>query len=730
MSSENQQNKRTVQILLPLPFNEAFSYACEENARPPKGAFVEVPFGKRTLFGVVWETDNVKTDIDESKIKPVGRVLPLPALNDSFLKLIAWVAGYTLFPLGSVLKLCLTSDELLNLKELYGYVLNTQRPEDIRQTAARKKVLALNFAVPLALGEIMQKAGVSSSVVTELYKANALIKQKLPDSPAVSYVFRGADLSTEQQQAAQELESAVGNGFSSVLLEGVTGSGKTEVYFKAVAKALSQNKQVLVLLPEIGLTAQWVERFEKRFGAKPFLWHSDLSPAVRRDTFQGVLNDKVKIVAGARSALFLPFTDLGLIIVDEEHDSSYKQEEGVTYHARNMAVVRAKIENIPVILSSATPSLETTVNASAGRYRHVLLKNRYNEAVLPDIQIIDMRENPPVDMENQKSFLSPVLLNAVKENLEKREQSLLFLNRRGYAPLVLCRTCGNRFQCPYCSAWLVEHKQTNRLICHHCGYGVKKPACCPVCQKEDSLTSCGPGAERIFEEITHRFPEALTLLITSDSVVSPKAFEETLARIENNEADIIVATQMLAKGYHFAHLTLVGAVDADLGLQGGDLRAGEKTFQLLQQVAGRSGRERKKGRVFLQTYAPENAVITALAQNDRASFLNAERQAREELFMPPFGRMAALIVSGRNQTQTQETAFALGKSAPYGKDIRVLGPAPAPLAVLRGKYRYRLLLQTKLNAPQIQTILTQWLNGVKTPAGVQIKIDIDPYSFF
>lgn len=732
MSNENQQNKRLVRILPPLPFGEAFTYAWNFADFPQERALVSVPFGRQTLCGVVWRTRDVDANgLDESKIKPVLSRFDLPPLPDSLTKFVDWVAGYTLFPKGSVLKLCLTSDDLLKGRETAGYVLNLPPPESMRLTAARQKVLSLRFDKPQTLGEIAAQAGVSSAVVSELAKAGVLLKQKCaPASAPFAYDFHGASLSEEQTQAANVLKNAVDKGFRPYLLHGVTGSGKTEVYFQAIAQALKENRQVLVLLPEIGLTAQWVDRFEKRFGAKPALWHSDLTPATRRDTWQGVLKNEIKIVAGARSALFLPFSNLGLIIVDEEHDSSYKQEEGVTYHARNMAVVRAKIENIPVVLSSATPSLETLVNAANGRYEKLVLKNRYNNAVLPDIKLIDMRQNPPVDLNETKSFLSPVLVDAMTQNLENGEQSLLFLNRRGYAPLVLCRACGHRFQCPYCAAWLVEHRTAGRLICHHCGYSVRKPAACPVCEEKDSLTSCGPGAERIFEEIKLRFADASSLLITSDSVASPKAFEETLRQIESNEANIIVATQMLAKGYHFSHLTLVGIVDADSGLQGGDLRAGERTFQLLQQVAGRSGRESKKGRVLMQTFAPDNTVIQALASDDPDAFLQAERQAREELSMPPFGRMAAVVVSSRDNAHAQETAFMLGKTAPYGKNIHVYGPAPAPLALLRGKYRYRLLLQTGLDAPPVQNLLSAWLKSVKTPNDVQIKADVDPYSFF
>ena len=504
--------------------------------------------------------------------------------------------------------------------------------------------------------------------------------------------------------------------------------GKNGSYFDMIARALKQGKQALILLPEIGLTGQWLERFERRFGTKPAVWHSDLSQRVRRETWKAVLTGEVRVLAGARSALFLPFPELGAIIVDEEHDASYKQEDGVVYQARDMAVVRAKLENIPIVLSSATPSLETRINVQTGKYKEVVLPNRFGQAVLPDIHLIDMRRDAPEKIGEAKSFLSPVLVNEMKTTLEKGEQALLFLNRRGYAPLVLCRKCGHRFQCPHCSAWLVEHRNGRRLECHHCGYSLPVPEICPVCG-EAELASCGPGVERISEEITLRFPEAKQLVVTSDLNASASEMAELMRRIHDHEADIVIGTQILTKGHHFPDLTLVGVIDADLGLSGGDLRAGERTFQMLHQVAGRAGRAEKKGQVFLQTFDPENQIMRAMKTGSAEQFLSAEAQSRQMLKMPPFGRLAALIVSGASQEQTQRAAVLLGKTAPSGNGMRVLGPAPAPLALLRGKYRYRLLLQTEKQI-KIQQVLRHWLSSVSLPSSIRIQTDVDPYSFF
>ena len=504
----------------------------------------------------------------------------------------------------------------------------------------------------------------------------------------------------------------------------MTGAGKTEVYFEAVAAALKKGKQVLILLPEIALSNAFLERFQKRFGCAPALWHSGLSKGARRTTWRGVAEGHSKVVIGARSALFLPYQDLGLIIVDEEHDPAYKQEDGVIYHARDMAVARAAQGGFPICLVSATPSLETMQNAWAGRYEHLTLPDRFGGARMPQIDVVDMKANKPA----AQHFISDVLHKEIEETLKAGSQAMLFLNRRGYAPLTICRSCGHRMECPRCTAWLVEHKRFGRLQCHHCGYAAPMPKQCPECGDTDSLAACGPGVERIYEEVKAAFPEANVLMLASDTAENNEQLRAMLQAIKNDKIDIIIGTQIIAKGHHFPNLTLVGVVDADLGLTGGELRAAERCYQLLHQVSGRAGRAEKAGKVMLQTYMPEHRIMQALANGGRDLFLQTEAAEREAAHMPPFSRLVGIIIAGRDEGQVVEIAKALGRIAPQGSGITTLGPAPAPFARLRGKYRYRLLVQAdkKLN---IQKTIAEWVAAVKCPSTVRVYIDIDPQSF-
>lgn len=735
MDKKNQQQNR-IQVLLPLPLRQAFDYAIPAGQDiPPVGSFVRVPFGPRKMTGIVWSVGKNDSLCPDSKIKAIDSVYPFLPLTNENLELIDWVASYTLSSPGSVMKMAMSVDDVFEgVGEQWGYVVNPDCPSGIKWTDARKKVYEVAGQVPFLMSELARKAGVSDGVVRGLVDQGALIEKKI--EPTLFEIpnpdYETVSLSAEQNNAAKFLSDKIGNGFNVTVLNGITGSGKTEVYFEAVAKALKQGKQVLVMLPEIGLTGQWLERFKKRFGVLPAQWHSDVTNRIKRETWKAVLNQKIQVVAGARSALFLPYSNLGLIIVDEEHDSSYKQEDGVLYQARDMAVVRAKISNIPIILSSATPSLETLANVDQKKYDEVCLKNRYGIAVLPEKKLINMRLNPPEPpAENLQGFLSPVLVNAISENLQKNEQSLLFLNRRGYAPLVLCRKCGNRFACPHCSAWLVEHvtKNGRSLLCHHCGYQIQKPKTCPVCGEENCFAACGPGVERIAEEVKIRFPTARTLVVSTDLDVTATKMNELMKQIHDNEIDIVIGTQILTKGHNFPNLTLVGIIDADLGLNGGDLRAGERTYQMLEQVAGRAGRAEKKGCVYLQSYEPDNLIIQALIQGNRDKFIELEKEVRKSTKYPPFGRLAALVVSGEKNERVEKVACALGQSAPQGNGVRVLGPAPALFSLLRGRYRYRLLMQTTKNI-KIQDAVQQWISKVEIPKDVDVRIDIDPYSFF
>jgi primosomal protein N' (replication factor Y) len=536
-------------------------------------------------------------------------------------------------------------------------------------------------------------------------------------------------LSRDQALAATRLVAKLDAGYSATLLDGVTGAGKTEVYFEAIAANIAAGRQSLVLLPEIALSAQLLDRFAKRFGAMPAVWHSDVGPVARRLVWRGVAEGLTKVVVGARSALFLPYPDLGLIIVDEEHEAAFKQEDGVIYHARDMAVARAHLGGFPIVLVSATPSLETVVNAETGRYDRLYLPSRHAGAALPGIALIDMRRERPAS----RKFLSPVLTEAVTRTLAAGEQAMLFLNRRGYAPLTLCRACGHRMQCPNCTAWLVEHRFQGLLRCHHCDHAEPIPTNCPQCDNIGAFAPCGPGVERISDEVAELFPQARVSLLASDTVHTgfgngAETLREAIRKVRDHEVDIVVGTQIIAKGHHFPMLTLVGVVDADLGLTGGDLRASERTYQLLHQVAGRAGRAERPGRVLLQTYMPEHRVMQALVDDRRDAFLAVEADERRAAGMPPYGRLAALVVSGPDQAEVGDVGRALARAAPRGDGVIVLGPAPAPLAMLRGLHRERLLLKARRDIA-VQPLVSDWVARVQAPGNVRVQVDIDPYSF-
>jgi primosomal protein N' (replication factor Y) len=561
-------------------------------------------------------------------------------------------------------------------------------------------------------------------------KAQGVFEQvMIPPRPVVAAAdpaFRLPALSDDQRRAAGMLREPVeAGGFAVTLLDGVTGSGKTEVYFEAVAAALEKGHQVLILLPEIALTHAFLERFQDRFGAKPAEWHSDLPPRMRERVWRQVAEGTARVVAGARSALFLPFQQLGLIVVDEEHDPAYKQEDRVFYNARDMAVVRGHIGGFPVVLSSATPSVESRVNAEQGRYRHAMLPARFAEAALPDLKAIDLRRSPPA----RGGFLSPVLLDEVGRTLEKSEQSLLFLNRRGYAPLTLCRVCGHRFGCPVCSAWLVEHRFRGQLVCHHCGHTEKRPEACPECGTFDHLVACGPGVERIAEEVVAAFPEARTIVLSSDIVGGVRRLRLELEAIANGDADIVIGTQLVAKGHNFPNMTLVGVVDADLGLANGDPRAAERTFQLLSQVTGRAGRTGRKSHGLLQTYQPDHPVMQAIVSGDAERFYQREIAERERAGLPPFGRLAGVIVSAATRAEAEGHARALRRAAPQDAAIMVLGPAEAPLALVAGRHRFRLLIQGERRTDMQAFIRAMLTDGPRPRGSVRVQVDIDPQSF-
>ncbi|MFD2238646.1 primosomal protein N' [Aureimonas populi] len=713
--------------MVPLPADRAYSYGVPEGMVVRPGSIVAVPLGPRLVAGVVW--DGAGEGVNPAKLRPLAHVFDCPPLPEPMRRFVEWVARYTLSPPGLVARMVLRTPVAFDPEPMMDALRFTGTAPE-RMTAARERVLAVAGEAPAwTRSGLAHAAGVTASVVDGLTKAGVFETVSLPPLPVVPEPDTGyarAELSPDQAQAASRLvERVEKGGFSATLLEGVTGSGKTEVYFEAVARALERGGQVLILLPEIALTQSFIDRFHARFGAEPAQWHSDVAPRTRERVWRQVMEGRVRVVAGARSALFLPFRDLGLVIVDEEHDPAYKQEDRTFYHARDMAVVRARFAACPVVLASATPSLESRVNAAKGRYGHVRLASRFEDAALPDLRLVDMRRHPPA----RGQFVSPVLRTAIEETLGKGQQALLFLNRRGYAPLTLCRVCGHRFQCPQCSTWLVDHRLRGALQCHHCGHAERRPEACPECGTLDHLVPCGPGVERIAEEMLGAFPQARTILLSSDLPGGARRLRRELDAVADGEADIVIGTQLVAKGHHFPLMTLVGAVDADLGLANGDPRAAERTFQLLHQVTGRAGRTGLKSRGLIQTFQPEHPVMQAIASGDAEIFYERETAERERAGLPPFGRLAAIIVSAADRRQAEEHGRALRANAPEGFGIELLGPAEAPLSLLRGRWRFRLLAQGTRQA-RLQDFLRALIIAAPRPRGsVQVQIDVDPQSF-
>ena len=704
----------------------ALDYTVPAGMALSPGDAVSVPLGPRTITGVVWDAGRlVGREVETQRLRPVAARLDMPPIAEPLRRLCEWVGDYYLAPLAGVIRMVWPSVAFLGDREVIEYRIGGAAPA--RMTPGRMVAVEKLAGWQGVVRDLTRISGVSEAVIRGLVKAGTLVPVTVAglaiDVPDPD--FAPPVLESAQAAVAQEMADAVhGGGFAPFLLEGVTGSGKTEVYFEAVAAAVREGGQALVLVPEIALTAPWLARFAQRFGCAPVSWHSDLKASERRAAWAAVADGRAKVVVGARSALFLPFKDLRLTVVDEAHETSFKQEEGVHYHARDVAVMRAREENAVVVLATATPAIETQVQAAKGTYRHLVLPARFGGATMPAIQLVDLRRYPPV----RGHWLSPPLVAAVTATLEKGEQALLFLNRRGYAPLTLCRTCGTRIQCPNCTAWMVEHRLSRRLACHHCGHQTPVPEACPECGEADSLVACGPGVERIAEEVQRGWPAARVALVTSDTINSPARAAALVKAVEAREIDVLIGTQMVTKGYHFPELTLVGVVDADLGLAGGDLRAGERTFQQVAQVAGRAGRGAKPGKVLIQTHQPGARLMQALAAGDASAFYEAETEARRDLGLPPFGRLAAIIVSSEDAAAALSTARAIGEAAPQVEGLSVLGPAAAPLAMLRGRHRQRLLVQARRSFA-LQQVLREWLGAVTVPSNVRVVVDVDPYSF-
>jgi primosomal protein N' (replication factor Y) len=735
--------QRIADVLIPLALDTAYSYAAPAGMALTEGDVVQVPLGTREAIGVVWSL----REGAGSNLKSITGVIDAPPVGPKLRRLVDWIAWYTLAPKGSALALALRLPEPGRAEPLRVAVRATGRLPK-RLTPARARVLAAARGGLLHLKrELAQAAAVGVGVVDALVDEGVLETVALPAEPVAlppDPDHARPSLSAGQRQAAAVLGAAVATTALAhasgpeartlagavgkapvILLDGVTGSGKTEVYFEAVAAALRQDAQALILMPEIALTAQFLDRFAHRFGVRPALWHAGIGARRRERLYEGVAAGEVKTVAGARSALFLPFARLGLIVVDEEHEAAYKQEDGLCYHARDLAVVRGRVEGCPVILASATPSIETRVNVDRGRYKRVALPERYGGRDLPRIGAIDLKKDavPP------GRWLSETLRRAIAETLAGGEQVLLFLNRRGYAPLTLCRACGHRYECPNCSAWLVEHRFRRALVCHHCGHTERRPEVCVACGTIDALAPCGPGVERIAEEVAERFPDKRSIVLSSDFPGGAERLRQELKGIAEGAFDIVIGTQLVAKGHNFPQLTLVGVLDADIGLTSGDPRAAERTFQVLQQVTGRAGRGAKPGRALVQTYQPEHPVMAALLSGDAERFYAEETRAREMAGLPPFGRLAALIVSASDRADAEAHGRALALEARPPEGVTVLGPAEAPLALIRGRYRFRLLVKTEREV-DLQAYLRAWLARAPKPRGsVKLAIDVDPQSF-
>ena len=718
-------------VLTTQPIDRALDYKAPEGGCF-RGAFVEVPLGPRKVLGVVWGAG--RGDFDISKIRSVIRVLDVAPMRDELRLFLEKSGEYTLTSMASMLRLATRAPGLMDPPAMRKIYVRGTLHEGVKLTEARKRVLDIldeYGGAPFTLGELSELAGVTSSVVKGLVKLGVVLEQNTPRDaafPTLDASASGKNLTDAQSQAAQALREIVAQDhYATALLRGVTGSGKTEVYLEAVAQALGQGQQVLVLLPEIALTAEFLTRVQARFGALPAEWHSGVTMTDRRRIWKMVGQGGAQLVIGARSALFLPFQNLGLIVVDEEHDKSYKQTDGVMYNARDMAVLRASLSGGKVILASATPSLESWVNAQTGKYSLVELDDRFGAAVMPDMHAIDMR----AETLSSTRWVSDQLVSLINTRLQRGEQSMLFINRRGYAPVTLCRACGQQIGCDACDARMVEHRFLNRLMCHQCGETKPVPTQCPHCAAEDRLAPVGPGVERLAEEAKVLFPDARISVLSSDMFGTARALKDEIKSIANGGADIIIGTQLVAKGHNFPLLTLVGVIDADLGLQGSDLRAAEHTFQLMRQVAGRAGRAAKAGAAYLQTYQPEHPVIRAILAGDEDGFWQAEASARQAAGVPPFGRLAGIIISASNVEQAFDLGNHLARNDGPLRQInaQVFGPAPAPIARVRGRYRVRMLIKADKTAP-LQRAISQWVSNVTLKGDLRLVIDVDPQSFF
>lgn len=726
------EKKLTAQILLPIIFDKSFSYYVNDAFNIEVGDVVLVNFMNRNCYGIVTK---VEEELEKSnfKMKTILAKDDELKISPNLIKLIEFAASYNLAPKGLFLKLAISILNSSKIKENSQVFckINKNPPQNVKITPKRQEIIDLfGKKSEILLSEIVNLAKTSSSTVNSLVKNGILTKeikkiaQKREKFPEIEpNLFKLKELSSDQQNAADFLNKKIAqNQHSVTLVDGVTGSGKTEIYFNVISKILKEKSgQILILLPEIILVNQLIKRFENIFNFKPQIWHSKINNNQKRDIFYALNNGEIEILISTRSAIFLPFSNLKLIIIDEEHEASFKQEDIVNYHGRDMAIARAKFENIPVILSSATPSLETFVNAKSGKYEHLILKSKFFNNKKTQIELVDMKNS---DLE-KGCFISKELEKEMQNCLENKKQILLFLNRRGYAPLTLCKSCGHKISCKDCSSYMSYHQSLNKLICHHCGSESKFNIACENCEEEDSFVTLGAGVERIHEEVKSLFPLSKTALMTSDSLNNQEESTKIIEKIINNEVDVIIGTQIIAKGHHFPNLSLVGIIDGDSSFNNANLRAGEKSFQLLTQVIGRAGREKHPAKIFLQSYNINNLVFKYIIEQNRDDFFNLEIQNRQIMQMPPFGKMIAIIFISKNEDLAINCGKMIVSHFPNQENIEIFGPAPMPISKIRKNYYYRVLVKSdkKLN---IQKLINNIISSFKTPNQVRIKIDVDP----
>ena len=737
---------KEVAVLLIGPFNDTFDYLIEENINEiSPGQIVLAPFRQRKVVGII-VSEGSKT-VSKSKLKTVIDIYELDPIPLPTIDLISFLANWNCVYKGLVLKMVLSPLEAIispQYNKVYKYNLedglSIDSIDNKKLRSKRKLVLdaLVNSDKEVYETSLIQDIGVSKTILKDMVNKNLIVEKLIKIKPDFSKNFiKSNDIKKEndkplnehQKNAVDKINKSIKkNETDCFLLDGVPGSGKTETYFETVQTCLDESKQVLILLPEIALTPDWQKRFYNKFNFNPLVWHSDISKKKRKEIWLSALSGTAGVIVGARSALMIPISKLGLIVVDEEHEPAFKQEENVRYNARDMAVYRAKRSSATIVLASATPSLETFYNMRMGKYIHLTLPKRATGADMPDIKLLDLKLHPP----QKGNWISPLLINQIQDKLLKKEQTLLFLNRRGYAPLRVCNSCGNKVKCINCETWLVEHRLDNLLTCHHCGYSKHISNICEVCGNKDQMKSCGPGVERIEEEVQRLFPEAKSITLSSDTMKNQNLLTNAIEQIKNSEVDIIIGTQMVAKGHDFPKLKLVGIIDGDIGLSGGDLRASERSFQLLQQVAGRSGRHtagtNDKGIVYLQTFDTENPIIKAIAQNNRDDFFEKELISRKNANMPPYGRLAAIILSSKFESNLDSFASDISRLAPSFKNVKIFGPAPAPMYFLRGKYRRRFLIKSDKTV-NIQKVLIDWTKKINKPSSINLTIDIDPFSF-